>query len=128
MDTRQDIERVLDEAYAARQREDLEAIVACFNDDALFKINGPAPPAIERAQHRASIKGLFDAFQLLEFHLRCRVIDPPRAVVHWSGTFRSHKNGQVAEADVLDLFDIRNGGIASLTTFFDTELAARLMA
>lgn len=127
METREEIERLVDEIYAARQREDLEAIVGSFHDNARFAINGGEGVATDRAQHRSAIGGLLEAFALLEFRRLCYVIDPPRAVVHWRGKFRS-KNGQVADTEVLDLIEIRDGRIASLTTFFDTALAARLMA
>ena len=57
----------------------------------------------------------------------CRVIDPPRAVVHWHGKFRM-QNGEIGETDTLDLIEVQDGKIASLTTFFDTAYAARLSA
>ena len=71
---------------------------------------------------------MFEAFELLEIRaVHCRIIDPPRAVVHWRGTFRA-QNGQVGETDILDLIEVRDGQIASLTTFFDTAYAAALSA
>jgi ketosteroid isomerase-like protein len=68
---------------------------------------------------------VFEAFELLNFDQHCRIIDPPRAVVYWRGTFRA-KNGQVGETDILDLIEVRGGKIAALTTFFDTAYAAAL--
>lgn len=127
METRADIERVLDEAYAARQRQDLDATVACFCDDGAFKQLGSAAPTTDRAGQRQALNDMFAAFELLESHHTCRVIDPPRAVVHWQGTFRAKANGQVAEAEILDLFEFKDGRIASLTTFFDTALAQRVL-
>jgi ketosteroid isomerase-like protein len=47
--------------------------------------------------------------------------------VHWRGTFRA-KSGQVGDTDILDLIEVRDGRIASLTTFFDTAYAATLSA
>jgi hypothetical protein len=40
MDSRQEIEQVLDRAYAARQRQDVTATVACFHADGSFTVNG----------------------------------------------------------------------------------------
>jgi hypothetical protein len=74
-----------------------------------------------------SLKAVFEAFELVKMDVHCRVIDPPRAVVHWRGMFRA-KNGQLGETDVLDLIEVRDGRIASLTTFFDTAYAAALSA
>ncbi len=47
--------------------------------------------------------------------------------MHWRGKFRA-KNGQVGDTYVLDLIEVRDGKIASLTTFFDTAYAAALSA
>ena len=126
MDTRASIEALLDQAYAARQRQDAEAAAACFTEDGCFRANG-GPPTANRTEQTMSLKAQFEAFELLEMNLHCRIIDPPRAAVHWRGTFRA-KNGQVGETDILDLIEVRDGRIASLTTFFDTAYAAALSA
>jgi ketosteroid isomerase-like protein len=128
MSSRAEIEQVLDRAYAARQRQDLNATVACFHPDGCFSSNGAEGQAIGHEQCGSALAGLFETFTLLEFHPHCRVIDPPRAVVHWRGKFRANNTGQVADTDILDLLEIRDGRIASLTSFFDTALAVRLTA
>jgi ketosteroid isomerase-like protein len=128
MDTRASIESILDKAYAARRAQDAEAAAICFCEDGCFIANGLPGATKNRAEQVVALKAVFDAFELLEFHQHCRVIDPPgRAVVHWRGKFRM-KNGRVGETDVLDLIEIRDGRIASLTTFFDTAYAAALSA
>jgi len=127
MDTRAAIEAVLDKAYAARRAEDAGAVAACFCEDGQFKANGWPTAARTHAERHSAVKDLFAAFALLEMHLHCRIIDPPRAVVHWRGKFRA-QNGQVGDTDVLDLIEVRDGKIASLTTFFDTGYAAALSA
>ena len=126
MDTRADIERILDHAYAARQRQDLDQTVECFHENAAFKLNGSGACTTCRAEQRDALQGMFDTFELLNFSHTCRVIDPPRAVVHWRGTFRAKNTGREAEAEILDLFEIQDGRIVSLTSFFDTALAAQL--
>ncbi len=127
MDTRASIEAILDKAYAARQRQDAAAAAACFTDDGCFIANGMPTTAKNRTEQVDAMKAMFDAFEVVGFRQHCRIIDPPRAVVHWRGTFRA-RNGQVGESDILDLFEIRDGRIASLTTFFDTAYAAALSA
>jgi ketosteroid isomerase-like protein len=126
MDTRATIEAILDVAYAARRRQDVAAAVECFTADGCVRANG-GPPTANRSEQQATMTELFGAFELLAMATHCRVIDPPRAVVHWRGTFRA-KNGQVGEADILDLIEVRDGKIAALTTFFDTAYAAALSA
>jgi uncharacterized protein (TIGR02246 family) len=126
MDTRASIEALLDQAYAARQKQDVAAAAACFTEDGCFRANGGPGTASRTEQHNA-LKEVFEAFEVVGFEQHCRLIDPPRAAVHWRGTFRA-KNGQIGETDVLDLIEVRDGRIASLTTFFDTAYAAALSA
>ena len=126
MDARSSISSTLDKSYTARRNQDVEGIAALFTADGRFAANGT--PAVETHVERVSVlKGLFDAFEVVQFHEHCRVIDPPRAVVHWRGTFRA-RNGKLGETDVLDIFEMREGKIASVTTFYDTAFAAALSA
>ena len=124
MDTRASIDAILDQAYAARQRQDAAAAAACFTEDGCFRANG-GPPTKSRTEQHNALQSMFEAFEVVGFEPHCRIIDPPRAVVHWHGTFRA-KNGQVGETDILDLIEVRDGKISSLTTFFDTAYAAAL--
>ena len=125
MDTRDTIDALLDQAYDARRRQDAAAAAALFTDDGRFMANGAPAATKSRAEQVSAMKGLFDAFALVEFSEHCRIIDPPRAVVHWRGKFRA-QNGQVGDTDVLDLVEVRDGRIAALTSFFDTAYAAAL--
>jgi len=125
MDTRASIEAVLDRAYEARRRNDAEASAACFCDNGCFMANGVPDSTKNRSEQVVALKRLFEEFALVEFTQHCRVIDPPRAVVHWRGKFRA-KNGRVGDTDIIDLIEVRDGHIASLTTFFDTAYAMSL--
>lgn len=125
MDTREMIDGLLDKAYDARRRQDAGAAAALFTEDGCFMANGAPAATKSRAEQVTALKGLFDAFTLVEFREHCRIIDPPRAVVHWRGKFRT-QNGQAGDTDVLDLIEVRDGKIAALTSFFDTAYAAAL--
>ena len=126
MDTRATIEAVLDQAYAARRAHDAQVASVLFTDDGHFMANG-SPVAKGLTERVSAMQGMFAAFEVIEFREHCRIIDPPRAVVHWRGKFRT-QNGNVGNTDVLDLFELRDGKIASLTSFFDTEYALALSA
>jgi len=126
MDTRATIEAILDQAYAARRSQDATAAAALFTEDGKFCANG-APSAAKPAERADALKGMFAAFAVVEFHQHCRIVDPPRAVVHWRGKFRA-QNGKEGETDILDLVEVRDGRIASLTSFFDTAYAGALAA
>jgi uncharacterized protein (TIGR02246 family) len=127
MDTRATIESILDKAYEARRRHDAAAAAACFTEDGRFMANGAPAPAKSRAEQVDAMKAMFAAFEVVEFHQHCRIIDPPRAVVHWRGKFRA-QNGQMGETDILDIIEVRDGRICSLTSFFDTAYATALSA
>jgi len=127
MDTRATIESILDKAYEARRQHDAAAAAACFTEDGCFMANGGPGPAKTREEQVGAMKAMFEAFEVLEFHQHCRIIDPPRAVVHWRGKFRT-QNGQVGTTDILDLIEVRDGRISSLTSFFDTAYASALSA
>ena len=127
MDTRASIEAILDKAYDARRRSDAEAAAACFCEDGCFMANGAPGGTKNRSEQVTALKQVFANFTLVEFQQYCWVIDPPRAVVHWRGKFRA-PNGRVGDTDVLDLIEVRDGRIASLTTFYDTAYAMNLAA
>jgi ketosteroid isomerase-like protein len=127
MDTREMINSIIDKAYEARQREDVDAAAACFAENGSFRING-GPPTTCRADQVTALREQFDAFDLLDMQFHCRIIDPPHAVVHWRGKFRAKHSGRVADAEILDLIEVKDGRISSLTTFFDTALAQQMLA
>lgn len=127
LETRAAIDDIINKLYAARRANDAEAAAECFRDDGRFMSNGGAAPTTSRAEQLAALKGLFDAFQCVDIEHRCRLIDPPRAAVHWRGTFRT-TNGKVGAADILDIMEFKDGRVASLTTFYDTAFAAALSA
>lgn len=126
MDTRASIEAILDKAYAARRDSDAPAAAALFADDGKFGANG-APHAESHSERADALKSMFAAFEVVGFEQYCRIIDPPRAAVYWRGKFRA-QNGKVGETDILDLIEVKDGRISTLTTFFDTAYATALAA
>src|SRR3954454_25124647 len=82
MDTRATIESILDQAYAARQRQDHEAAAACFTEDGCFKQNGGGGTG-NPTQQTMALKAPSERFELITFPQHSRIIDPPQAVVHW---------------------------------------------
>jgi len=122
MDTRAAIETILDKACGAANH-DAKAAAASFADDGTFAANG-VPRAEKPAERPGALEGRCAAFEVIGFDQPCRIMDPPRAVVHWRGKFRA-QNGQVGETR-----PDRGAGrrIASLTTFFDTAYAHALSA
>ena len=128
MTSREQIEKVLDETYAARRKHDVDGVLETFCNDCKFVLGGSDGKPLNKNGQRAALEQLFATFELQELTEFCRVIDGPRAVVHWRGVFRARQSGKVADTDVLDLFEIRDGKIVSLNSFYDTALAAQTLA
>jgi ketosteroid isomerase-like protein len=127
MTSRADIDQILDRAYAARKKHDVQGVFECFTSDGQFRQNGQGGAHTDAVMSRAELQNVFDAFQLLESQEYRRVIEAPLAVVHWRGKFRAANTGEVQETDILDLVEVKDGKIASLTTFFDTALAQAML-
>jgi ketosteroid isomerase-like protein len=126
MPTREEVQRLLETAYAARKQGDLKQLLPLFTDTGRYKTVG-MDAANGRAEQSAALDGLIKAFELLDYKIHCMVIEGSKAAVHWHGKFRSSTTGKVAETDLLDLVEIKDGRIASFDNFFDTALAAKLM-
>src|SRR5205823_1995787 len=101
---------------------DAETAAALFADDARFGANG-APHAERRADAQGSVRGLRGDWL-------------PRALPsHRSAARRGALARQIPGEErprgrdrILDLIEVRDGRIASLTPFFDTPYAANLAA
>jgi ketosteroid isomerase-like protein len=127
MAERGEIVRILEEAYAARQKGDMKRILGCFHEDGQFCAVGAESTAKGHGQLTPAMQQLIDAFELLEYNIHCMVIEGDKAAVHWRGKFRSNATGKTAETDLLDLIEVKDGRIASFHNFFDTAKAAQLM-
>ena len=132
MTSRQDIERTLREAYAARQRGDLDTIASIFAPNAHFQMAGsnasPIAVRVEGAdQYRPLLAGMIKTFELLDYTIVRMLIDGDAAAVQWHAKIRSSITGQTVETDLFDLIEMEDGQIASFLEFCDTALAARLM-
>jgi len=133
MSDRSQMERTLREAYAARQRGDVDAILRLFTPDARFVMAGSAeisPVAMRvegAAPFRTALAGMIKTFIIEDHQVVTILVEGDRAVVHWRATFRSSVTGDRLKSDLCDLVEFRDGRIASFLEFCDTAAAARLM-
>jgi ketosteroid isomerase-like protein len=132
MTNREDIERTLRDAYAARQRGDLDAIGRIFAPHARFQMAGSnASPVAARAegaeQYRPLLAGMIRTFEVLDHKIEAMLIDGSKAAVQWRAKMRSTVTGQTVETDLFDLIEMEDGRIKSFYEFCDTALAARMM-
>jgi ketosteroid isomerase-like protein len=132
MTSRADIERILRDAYAARQLGDLDALAGIFAPHARFQMAGsnasPIATLVEGAeQYRPLLAGMIKTFEVLEHDILTMLIDGSKAAVQWRARMRSTVTGETVETDLFDLVEIEDGRIKSFYEFCDTALAARMM-
>jgi ketosteroid isomerase-like protein len=133
MTDRSDIERIVKDAYSARMAGDIEALTRVFSKNATFRIAGshsasPIPvTAASPREFKAVVQEMITVFQWLDHEILELVIDGSKAAVHWCGKIRSTATGETVETELVDIFKIENGSVASLVEFCDTALAGRLM-
>jgi len=132
MTSRDQIERTLRDAYAARQRGDLDAIGQIFAPHARFQMAGSsaspvATLAAGAGQYRALLAGMIKTFEVLDYQIASILIDGSKAAVQWRAKMRSAITGETVEMDLCDMIEIEDGQIVSFCEFCDTALAARLM-
>jgi ketosteroid isomerase-like protein len=70
---------------------------------------------------------LITVFEWVDQTILTMVVEGSHAAVHWRGTIHSSATGETVDTELMDIFSIENGRIASLVEFCDTALAARLM-
>ena len=132
MTSRDDIERTLRDAYAARQRGDLDALGRIFAPHARFQMAGSnASPIAVRVDgadaYRPLLAGMIKTFEVLDHQIVSMLVDGSKAAVQWRAKMRSTVTGETVETDLCDLIEMEDGRIRSFFEFCDTALAARMM-
>jgi ketosteroid isomerase-like protein len=130
---RASVEKIVREAYAARQRGDLEATCQHFCDDAQFAVMGSpeASPVAMQANRsdgiREALGGLIAAVDFVEHEVMSVIVEDDRAAVHSRVRVRAKATGDEAVTEMVDLVRLQDRKIASFLQFCDTALAARLL-
>src|SRR3954452_21039077 len=100
MTDRNQVERLLKDAYAARRRGDVDAICGCFADQPSFTLAGApemSPVAVQCTDGkglRTLLTGLVDTFDWIDQKIPSMIIEGPKAAVHWRGRIRSKVSGE----------------------------------
>ena len=131
MASREAIERTLRDAYAVRQRGDLDALGRIFAPNARFQMAGSnASPIATRAegaeQYRPLLAGMIKAFEVLDHKIVSMLTDGSKAAVQWRARIRSTVTGETVDTDLFDLIEMDDDRIGSFLEFCDSALAARL--
>jgi ketosteroid isomerase-like protein len=130
---REQIKGLIDQAYRARDAQDIDGTMAVFHPEAQFQLAGSdehSKAAIAvRGHHefREALVGLVAAFQFVE-RTRLRIlIDGDHAAVHSRVRLRFIPKNLTVTTDILDLFRVADGKIIELIEFVDTALVNELM-
>ena len=124
MTNRPDVERLLRQLYAARLAGDLNGVCRTFAADAKLEISGAsyATPMAIRASGQSEIRTwlalLVKTFQLRDQEILAMIIEDAAAAVHWRCSIRSKITGVAVATELVDVFRVKDGLIASYTEFF----------
>jgi ketosteroid isomerase-like protein len=128
MTDRATIEALIKQGYAARERGDVDAIIACFRPDGRFHLVG-SPQAASicglaagHAELRAAMGALVANFEISQRDFVAILIDGNRAAVHSRVKARHVPNDKIVTTDILDLWTFENGEIVEILEFADTAL------
>jgi ketosteroid isomerase-like protein len=133
MSDRSGVEKVLRDAYEARVRGDIDALGRIFANNARFEVAGSSqvsaiPARVEGAVQVLPLLGqMIKTFQLSDLRILSMVIEGSKAAVHWRAKARSSVTGEIADTQLMDIIEVKDGRITSFIEFCDTALASRLM-
>jgi ketosteroid isomerase-like protein len=120
--------------YASRLANDVERCVAHFTDDARLRVAGSrdASPIAGSssgafALRRQAIE-LIGAWEWLAMRIESIMVEGDRVAVQFQLTTKFRPTGDLVNSELLDLFTLRKGKVASLVEFVDTALVALLVA
>jgi ketosteroid isomerase-like protein len=134
MTDRAEIEQLIRNAYAARVRGDVEAILALFDDDPHFELVGaqaasPVAMSVRGTQDfRTLLTNLVRIFLFRSHEITTIVIEGANVAVRGRAEITSTITGETVSTELADFITVKGGRIGSFVQFCDTALAAKLMA
>ena len=126
MGHREDMLEVVRGAYAARDRGDLDGLMAGLHAEAVFTLVGDesALALVGSVQGHPKLREAFGQFianfGFVERKILSELVDGERAAVHSCLVVRYQPTGKSFATDVLDLFRFKDGKIVELVEFADT--------
>ena len=125
--------RALVEAfYQSRLANSVEECLKHFAPGASLRIAGSqdaspiAASASDESSFRHKVSELVTTWEWRSLDVESITVEADRAVVHFRVTAAFKPTGDVVTSELVDLFSVKSGKIASIVEFLDTALAARL--
>lgn len=132
MTDRAAVEALIRDAYAARHRGDLDALMGYMHLDCSYRLAG-GPQAAEvfaqpegRAAVREQMAGLIAAYVFSDIEELALTVDGDKATLHWRANVACKPTGRSGAFEIMDVFTIVDGKLKSITQFTDTAAVARL--
>ncbi|TCU73778.1 ketosteroid isomerase-like protein [Bradyrhizobium sp. R2.2-H] len=126
MAQREEMLALVRRAYAARDNDDAESLVAAFHPKGLFALMGDKT-ALEltgSVEGHPSLRGAFskliEDFGFEGREILAELVDGDRVAIHSRVDVRYRPTGQVSSTEILDLFRLQDGKIVELIEFADT--------
>ena len=115
-------------AYDARDKGDIEGLMAAFHPNAVFEIKGEkdilqiAGPVQGHPSVRAAMTGFIETFEFMKRDIIDAMAEGDRIAIHSRLKVRFIPGDVVVTTDVLDKFKFEDGKIIELVEFADTAL------
>jgi len=121
-------EALIERFLAAWNAQDVEAVVACYTDDLLYRDPNTRGLVEGADAMRRYLRKLFDAWQMhWSTREAYRLEGMDGAAFLWQATFRKSDGDQTVEADGMDLVILRGDRIARNEVYFDRAVLAPLL-
>lgn len=111
---------IVNELMAAWHAMDIERIMACFTDDAVYTNIPMDPPNEGKAAIREFIEGFIGMLESIEFVVHNQIENPDGIVMN-ERTDKINMAGKMIELPVMGVFEIRDGKISAWRDYFDMQ-------
>ena len=128
MADRETVRKLIEQAYAARDKGDVDGVMTAFHADAVFCLAGErrtlelAGAVAGHSSVREAMCGFIAAFEFIKRDILSMIIDGDRAAVHSRLKIRATAKDVTFTTELVDLFKIEDGKVMMLTEFADTAL------
>jgi ketosteroid isomerase-like protein len=132
MTERAAVEALIRDAYAARHRGDLDALMEYLHPDCSYRLAG-GPEAAEVFSQpdghlavREQMAGLIATYVFSNIEELALMVEGDRATLYWRADVVCLPTGRTGSFEIMDLITVADGKVASVTQFTDTAGVARL--
>ena len=128
MTERETVRKLIEQAYAARDRGDIDGVMAAFHANGKFCLAGErktlelAGTVDGHSSVREAMRGFIAAFEFIKRDILSMIIDGDRAAVHSRLKIRAAAKDVTFTTELVDVFKIEDGKVMMLTEFADTAL------